>query len=559
MECLTGEFGLTVIINMQTKHHYAENMRKMHSESSLHHLSSDQCGVDDDVAVYGDSFQGLPILKIHMIDGCLKHYTNFSSLESILRGGQLRLKKYDKMFGDPSEGEYVFSLYEAAIKSLDAEGALEGDIIALLFDSLAEMRENKCIFRHYMFDINEVALCTPYCICFTPFDFNSFNGNGWLAKKDLCIHFSEHDLAFNKSGVISKSSHGAIEFFRCQYTDDSLQNCIRKYIQDVFKHVSDAKTAITRIEHSISRLRMCVTPICNSLERETRLVFFLPNDLDNHPKIKALLSCRRGRDNDNNFIDLVDEDDSIYLNIEPVNNQITITVNGKSDISLEQCKELIKKYGYESCVYDSEWPVRENDEDESILGKDNLSYDACIKKIDELVTDTIDPTFSIIKATIALKSALKYSNTYEQYDVCSKKAIELLNICLRMGQSYFVTLLRNTLPLRKKWSKEYCDCVYQASLDCLVVDLIAGYNDGLADILLRKGKDILSKIIEDILTQYGEAIFEEYRTRYCIDNSDGKECVEYLHEVDKKFFDFVNAIIKSKNKRIWNYADVREM
>lgn len=357
------------------------------------------------------------------------------------------------MFCDPQEGEHILDVYETAIMSLREEGLFKGDIITLLTDSLARMRNNKGVFKHFMFDTNEVVECTPYCICFTPLDFNSLNEVEWLSKKDLCIHFNKYYLELNKSGILSKSSFGAVDLFKCQYADNTLHNEIKKYIRHIFRCVSDVNVAILGVEYVISTLRICITPTCNAAECETRLVFFLPNDLENHPKIKALLSHRRGRDDDNNFIDVTEECDSIYLNLKPLCNQINITCNGKSNDLTNQCEELIRKYGYIPCVFNSKWHKGEN-EFISILGRDNLNYDACLKMIDESVSDTTDPIFSISKAILALEFAMKVSKTKEQYDICSKKAIELLDVCSHTDQPFFVTLLRKTLSSRKKWSKE---------------------------------------------------------------------------------------------------------
>lgn len=114
------------------------------------------------------SFESMMAEKnMENVGGIILHYTDEDGFRGIVSGKQLRLTKYDKLYGNADEGMHLYEILEDAVRKMNFKGFNKKRKMRLLEKVNEIIRRRDTIFKHwYGHDIGTLE-CIPYVICFT--------------------------------------------------------------------------------------------------------------------------------------------------------------------------------------------------------------------------------------------------------------------------------------------------------------------------------------------------------------------------------------------------------
>lgn len=217
-------------------------------------------------------------------------------------------------------------------------------------------------------DTNRLEECTPNVACFSTCSFRRLYKGGeksnWLLEKDCCLHMDCNNFEleilnidnFDENGQMSAKCYNAIEFVKVQYDDNVIMDHFESLILNYFNTSPDY--AINEIKNWIQIARFSILPEEYSSEKETRLIIYLPNNLDEHPKIKNYIKNQHLLSKDDEIVgEGKRESDYIYLNITKDKAAIWGDYNPGSFYKhdIEDYNTVIEKAGFIPLMFDPTW------------------------------------------------------------------------------------------------------------------------------------------------------------------------------------------------------------
>lgn len=125
--------------------------------------------------------------------GVLNHFTDYLALESIIKGRQIGLRRFDMMYSPKDEGRHIFAMYSDIIDEIHREGKIDDNKKGRLL-SLISSNNGPYVLHPDRYS-RKYQICTPYVLCFSH---NSFveNESDYLSNKDLYIEFYKGNMLF---------------------------------------------------------------------------------------------------------------------------------------------------------------------------------------------------------------------------------------------------------------------------------------------------------------------------------------------------------------------------
>lgn len=297
--------------------------------------------------------------------GIVNHFTDYEGFKNIVLKKQLRLTKYTEMNRAGDEGRRIFQQVSIVLEKV--KNQLTPDQYEALVEMNDEIKNGNMI--RFFRDTNCLEECTPYIVCFSTCSFrNLYKGDyvvsNWLLEKDCCLHMfcdnPELEILeienIDEDGLMSVNCYNAIEFINIQYNDNVIINHLESTILNYFRMAPDS--AIREIRNWIQIARFGILPKGYSHERESRLIVYLPKNLDNHPKIKSYIRCKHTLSKNNEIVgEGKRESDYIYLNFTKNKKVIWGDYNPGSvhKHTIDDYNSIIEKAGFDSLMFDPRW------------------------------------------------------------------------------------------------------------------------------------------------------------------------------------------------------------
>lgn len=202
----------------------------------------------------------------------------------------------------------------------------------------------------YMVDKNEFVDCIPYVLCFTTLKMNDGEkGAKYITERDIAIQFLSLSDPSVDLVVPENIRDPTREFFRMERVDyqaDDLTDEIWKSVVWIIKRYTLGQTSLERtaelLSHVLNHERLRRLPRIHIHEQETRLIVYVPLDIDEHQDImRYAIKDDEARGADNEY------DEYIYLRLKEKESFYIIANKGAR---AEYYRQLITDAGYKPVV-----------------------------------------------------------------------------------------------------------------------------------------------------------------------------------------------------------------
>lgn len=179
-----------------------------------------------------------------------------------------------------------------------------------------------------------------------------------ITRRDVRINFNSTNFQLdlpNSHHPIGYSDSGLITFQKVNYeyksliTDyiERLEAIIIKYKKGYY-NIDNCKESILHLQ---STQRAIMLPASYKNERESRIVAYVPKNLDEYPNIQKYISKKRTflQNGEVKYRDEFDEK-YIYINFDNEKTSFEMSTNPESDVNEEYFEKMIKNVGYNPII-----------------------------------------------------------------------------------------------------------------------------------------------------------------------------------------------------------------
>ena len=227
--------------------------------------------------------------------GIMNHFTGINGLKGIVSNGKLWLTEYSSMHNDKSEGEYVYDIFNETLEEYYKMEKITKEFYNIIKDPESDFKKALLINEERY----EIIDCTPYVICFSREKDDDIMGKryyygdkgGWISFKTDLSYFIDTGETLN---VITDNS-GLMGIFNVLYDKEEIKEYMSQLITDVCNANFSKKESIECISACLSWIRLIIkreiddNDNITSIEKETRLILYVPNNNDDLEKYKNII------------------------------------------------------------------------------------------------------------------------------------------------------------------------------------------------------------------------------------------------------------------------------
>ena len=213
-------------------------------------------------------------------DHIVFHHTTLNALSPIIEGRMFRFTRYDRMRNDETEGDYIYKLFSDVCDEIESELGPE------LYNALKDISSEEPFIECYK-EANRSVEAIPYVACFTRMDFSDTLRGRYCSDVTLKL-----DVSRGFPDRYQKDQEGEylnVHVARVMYDTEQIKSNIRSALRKAHELQPDTEKVVLYMRQMLTLRRLLIKKEFFKDEYETRVIIFIPKDLEAHPEIEEMI------------------------------------------------------------------------------------------------------------------------------------------------------------------------------------------------------------------------------------------------------------------------------